>query len=271
MRIRRCFKKLETEQRKALIPYITVEDPEPGVTVQIMHKLVENGGDIIELGFPFSDPVADGPVIARAHERALSHGVTLNDVILMVSSFRESNSVTPVVLMGYLNPIESMGYELFAQRSCDAGVDGVLVVDLPHEAPGNLSGILEKRGLDIINLIAPTTSDERIRKICNVASGYLYYVSLKGVTGSAALDIAEVERRVRHIKKFTTLPISVGFGIRDGDSAAAISKVADGVIVGSVLVSELEKKSEVGNNCQVDAVGKILAQMRSAMDSSCSI
>ncbi|MDP0563214.1 MAG: tryptophan synthase subunit alpha [Candidatus Endonucleobacter sp. (ex Gigantidas childressi)] len=271
MRIRSCFKKLETEQRKALIPYITAGDPEPGVTVQIMHKLVENGGDIIEVGFPFSDPVADGPVIARAHERAISHGVTLNDVLSMIGRFRERNSVTPVVLMGYLNPIESMGYEQFAQRACDVGVDGVLVVDLPLEAPGNLSGILEKRGLNVINLIAPTTSDERIRKICNVASGYLYYVSLKGVTGSAILDIAEAERRVTHIKKFTTLPIGVGFGIRDGGSAAAISKVADGVIVGSVLVSALKKEFEVSHNRMLEAVGEILAQMRSAMDTSHSI
>ncbi len=265
MRIKQCFQQLETQQRKALIPYITAGDPEPGKTVEIMHQLVESGGDIIELGFPFSDPMADGPVIAQAHERALSHGVTLNDVFSMVAKFRETDNTTPVVLMGYLNPIEIMGYEQFATRARDAGVDGVLVVDLPPESAETLVGIMHDCGIDIINLIAPTTPDSRIEKICGVASGYLYYVSLKGVTGSAALDLSEVEKRVAHIKGFTNLPVGVGFGIRDGKSAAAISQVADGVVVGSVLVSELAKYPEVGN-AAVDAAGGCLAMMRAAMD-----
>ena len=265
MRIKQCFQKLETEQRKALIPYITAGDPGPGKTVEIMHQLVASGGDIIELGFPFSDPMADGPVIAQAHERALSHGVTLNDVFSMVARFREKDNVTPVVLMGYLNPIEIMGYELFAERASAAGVDGVLVVDLPPEAAEKLAGLMHQHGLDIINLIAPTTPDERIQKICDVASGYLYYVSLKGVTGSAALDIDQVEERVAHIKRFTKLPVGVGFGIRDGESAAAISRVADGVVVGSVLVSALAKYPDLGDS-SLETAGGLLAEMRAAMD-----
>ncbi len=265
MRIKQCFQRLATEQRKALIPYITAGDPDPEITVATMHQLVASGGDIIELGFPFSDPVADGPVIAQAHERALSHGVTLNDVFSMVARFREKDNATPVVLMGYLNPIEIMGYEQFADNARAAGVDGVLVVDLPPEAAGDLVDVLGKYRIDMINLIAPTTPDRRIEKICNVASGYLYYVSLKGVTGSATLDIAAVEQRVAHIKQFTALPVGVGFGIRDGDSAAAISKVADGVVVGSVLVSELAHYPSTGN-AAVQATGGRLAEMRAAMD-----
>lgn len=265
MRIKQCFQRLQAQQRKALIPYITAGDPEPGQTVAIMHQLVAGGADIIELGFPFSDPMADGPVIARAHERALSHGVTLDDVFSMVARFREQDNTTPVVLMGYLNPVEIMGYQRFAEQADNAGVDGVLVVDLPPEAAEPLVEVLGPRGIDMINLIAPTTPDHRIEKICAVASGYLYYVSLKGVTGSAALDLTEVAQRVAHIKGFTALPVGVGFGIRDGRSAAAISQVADGVVVGSVLVSALEAFPVSGQKA-LQAAADRLAEMRAAMD-----
>lgn len=265
MRIKHCFKTLADDQRKALIPYMTAGDPEPKMTVQIMHQLVASGSDIIELGFPFSDPMADGKVIAHAHERALQRGVTLNSVLSMVAEFREKDDVTPVVLMGYLNPVEMMGYKQFAQRASEAGVDGVLIVDLPPEAAAGLVAMLRGYGLDMISLIAPTTADERIEKICHVASGYLYYVSLKGVTGSAALNVAEVESRVGHIKSFTELPVAVGFGISDSESAAAISKVSDGAIVGSVLVSALAKYAELGDGA-LQAATAILAGMRAAMD-----
>lgn len=264
MRIKHRFEQLQADNRKALIPYIAAGDPFEQ-TVDMMHELVKNGGDIIELGFPFSDPVADGPVIAKAHLRALSHGVTLNDVFTMVSHFRKTDNDTPVVLMGYLNPIEIMGYEAFADKASKAGVDGVLIVDLPPEFAGRFVDQIKPKGIDMINLITPTTSDERIKKICSVASGFIYYVSLKGVTGSAKLDISSVQSRVTHIKQFTDMPVGVGFGIRDGDSADAISQVADAVIVGTVLVSELAKYQEEGEAC-MHRVGGQVAEMRAAMD-----
>ncbi|MCW7552182.1 tryptophan synthase subunit alpha [Endozoicomonas gorgoniicola] len=264
MRIKQRFARLQAENRKALVPYITAGDP-AGKTVEMMHELVRNGADVIELGFPFSDPVADGPVIAKAHLRALSHGVTLNDVFSMVSHFRETDNETPVVLMGYLNPIEIMGYEVFAESASKAGVDGVLVVDLPPEFADALVAQIRPKGIDMINLITPTTSDERIKKICSVASGFIYYVSLKGVTGSARLDVTSVQQRVAHIKQFTDMPVGVGFGIRDGESAAAISQAADAVIVGTVLVSELAKFDQEGGTC-LQRVGTQVSEMRIAMD-----
>ncbi|MDD7804224.1 MAG: tryptophan synthase subunit alpha [Endozoicomonas sp. (ex Botrylloides leachii)] len=265
MRIKRCFQQLQAKQKKALIPYITAGHPKPAMTVELMHQLVHSGADIIELGFPFSDPMADGPIIARAHQHALSQGVTLNDVFSMVMAFREQDNTTPVVLMGYLNPIESMGYEKFARCAHKAGVDGVLVVDLPPEYAAPLADRLSYMNIDMINLIAPTTSVARIHKICEVATGYLYCVALKGVTGSATLNIKDVEKRVAQIKALSTLPVGVGFGIRDGHSAAAISKVADGIVVGSVLVSALAEASE-SNTSLSHAVSKSLADMRTAMD-----
>lgn len=263
-RIKTCFERLRGQERKALIPYILAGDP-PGKTVDVMHQLVDNGADMIELGFPFSDPVADGPVIAQAHERAVSHGVTLYDVFAMVSEFRARDNVTPVVLMGYLNPVEIMGYDRFVELASQAGVDGVLMVDLPPEAAGDFLVSLNDHGMDMISLITPTTSDERIARICRIASGYLYYVSLKGVTGAAILNTAEVEERVNHIRRFASVPVCVGFGIRDGQSAAAIGRTADGVIAGSVLVSELAKYGSEGQ-AAIDRVASRIAEMRSAMD-----
>ncbi|MGB0359951.1 MAG: tryptophan synthase subunit alpha [Endozoicomonas sp.] len=265
MRLKNCFEQLQAQGRKALIPYVLAGDP-AGETVNIMHKLVASGADIIELGFPFSDPVADGPVIAQAHERAVSQGVTLYDVFAMVSEFRQMDNSTPIILMGYLNPVEVMGNERFVELAAEAGADGVLMVDLPPEAAGELNGMLKKHGLDMIKLITPTTSDERIQKICSMASGYLYYVSLKGVTGAATLNTAEVAERVNHIHRFTDMPVCVGFGIHDGESAAAIAQTADGVIAGSVLVSELAKFAEE-RQAVVERVGAKMTEIRSAMDS----
>ncbi len=265
MRIKKCFEGLSSEGRKGLMPYITGGDPLLAKTAETMHTMVANGANLIELGFPFSDPVADGPVVAAAHERVLSQGVTLNDVFSIVTEFRKTDNTTPIVLMGYLNPVEIMGYQVFAEKAANAGVDGVLIVDLPVEFAGGLVAELRPRQIDIINLITPTTTDERIAKICSMASGFVYYVSVKGVTGSHALDMEGIQARVSHIKSFTDLPVGVGFGIRDGESAAAISSVADGVIVGSLLVAELAKHAEEGDAC-IERVGDHLSVMRKAMD-----
>ncbi|WP_281645435.1 tryptophan synthase subunit alpha [Parendozoicomonas sp. Alg238-R29] len=263
-RITACFSRLESEGRKGLIPYVTAGDPGPEATVPLLHSMVEAGADIIELGIPFSDPVADGPVIELAHQRAVSQGVTLADVLAMVAEFRKKDNVTPIALMGYLNPIEIMGYEVFARRAAEAGVDALLAVDIPPEDAATLFEPLHKEGLETVFLISPNTVDERIRKICAVAGGYVYYVSLKGVTGAGNLDADEVQTRVEHIKSFTNLPVCVGFGIRDGASAAAISKTADAVIVGTALVKELAAHDDLAAGRV--AVATRLAEMRTAMD-----
>ncbi|OQX36094.1 MAG: tryptophan synthase subunit alpha [Oceanospirillales bacterium LUC14_002_19_P2] len=263
-RIKACFARLEGEGRKALIPYITAGDPQKDYTVNLMLEMAAAGADVIELGVPFSDPGADGPVIQAAHERGVSQGVTLADVLAMVSEFRKTDNDTPVALMTYLNPVEIMGYEQFAQAAAEAGVDGLLVVDSPPEHSAELLKALGRHELDAIYLLAPTTPDERIRHICEAASGYVYYVSLKGVTGAATLDVDGVRERVAHIKTMTKLPVCVGFGIHNGDTAAAISQVADGVIVGTALVKKLtaEATPALGGK----AVKQQLAEMRSRMD-----
>ncbi len=264
-RIKGCFERLQGEGRKALIPFVTAGDSNPELTVPLMHSMVKSGADIIELGIPFSDPMADGPVIQLACERALSHGVTLADVLLMVSEFRKQDNQTPVVLMGYLNPIETMGYEYFAEQAAEAGVDGVLTVDLPPEEADEINGYLLQKKIDSIFLVAPTTTPERVQKICSKASGYIYYVSLKGVTGSAALDTAAVAERVSMIKGLTDLPVGVGFGIRNGETAAAIAKNADGAVVGSVLVEQIAKNQQQSDHA-IAGVSSILKEMRTAMD-----
>lgn len=265
-RISNSFTQLKSEGRKALIPYVTAGDCSPEVTVPLMHALVDAGADIIELGVPFSDPMADGPVIQLACERALAHGVRLSDVLAMVKTFREKDEKTPVVLMGYLNPIEIMGYESFAASAQDAGVDGVLTVDLPPEESEQFNQIMQQHGIDTIYLLAPTTEEERVKYICENGSGYLYYVSVKGVTGSAALDVDAVSERLDLVRKYTDLPLGVGFGIKDADSASAVSKVSDGVIVGSVLVNKIAEL--VKDKEQIPAqVSAIIKNMRAAMDS----
>ncbi|MDF3032039.1 MAG: tryptophan synthase alpha chain [Moraxellaceae bacterium] len=264
-RIAECFAALKANGRQALIPYVTAGDPEPGITVPAMHAMVEAGADIIELGVPFSDPMADGPVITKAHERALKHNVSLRDVLGMVREFRQRDPRTPVVLMGYLNPVEVMGYAKFAQAAAEAGVDGVLTVDLPPEEAGAITAELRQRNLDPIYLLAPTTSPERIALITAAASGYVYYVSLKGVTGASTLDIPAVAERIRTIRGISELPIGVGFGIKDAESAAAVAAHADGVVVGSVLVDAISRLQ--GDVSAIPAaLAAILQDMRKAMD-----
>ncbi|EDX89417.1 tryptophan synthase subunit alpha [Alcanivorax sp. VBW004] len=264
-RIESCFQRLDGQNRKALIPFVTAGDPVKDVTVPLMHAMVDAGADIIELGVPFSDPMADGPVIQLACERALAHNTSTRDVLAMVKAFRETNTDTPVVLMGYLNPVEVMGYEAFAEAAADAGVDGVLLVDLPPEEALEVKPVMDAHGLDMIFLVAPTTSDARIKLIGEAGSGYLYYVSLKGVTGSATLNVDEVASRVETIRNLAQLPIGVGFGIKDAESAQAVSRVADGVVVGSALVNQIAENKDTPDAIN-DAVGGILSAMRNAMD-----
>jgi tryptophan synthase alpha chain len=264
-RIAACFASLHGAGRKALIPYITAGDPDPKVTVPLLHALAAAGADIIELGVPFSDPMADGPVIQQACERALAHHVSLRQVLEMAREFRRQNTTTPLVLMGYLNPVEVMGYEAFAAAAARAGVDGVLMVDMPPEEGHALVERLRQQDLDPIFLLAPTTTRERMQKICASASGFVYYVSLKGVTGAATLDIAAVADKVKEIRGITTLPIGVGFGIRDGASAAAVAAVADAVIVGSALVSKIGGLVDAPDKIPAEAVA-LLSEMRRAMD-----
>ena len=264
-RIESTLAALRSAGRKALIPYITAGDPHPSHTVGLMHALVEAGADIIELGVPFSDPMADGPVIQLACERALVHHTSLRQVIGMVVEFRRKDPRTPVVLMGYLNPIESMGLERFSQAAREAGVDGVLVVDLSVEEAPEFSPTLRKAGLDCIFLLAPTSPASRIEAAAKLASGYLYYVSLKGVTGAATLDVDSVAAKVAEIRGITRIPVAVGFGIRDAQSARAVAAVADGVIVGSALVAEIERHQTEPERLPGLLRDK-LAPMRAAMD-----
>jgi tryptophan synthase alpha chain len=261
-RIAARFERLNQERRKALIPFFTAGDPDRASCVPLMHALVAGGADVIELGVPFSDPMADGPVIQRSSERALLNGVSLHDVIGWVAEFRKTDAATPVVLMGYANPIESMGLERFAVAAKAAGVDGVLVVDYPPEEAEALVGTLDRAGLDTIFLLSPTTSDARLRQVAELGRGYLYYVSLKGVTGAANIDIDDVAKRLERIRSFTRLPVGVGFGIRDGRTAHAIAQVSDAVVIGSRLVQEIE-------SAPAEAPARVRAFMdgiRSAMD-----
>ncbi len=264
-RIAACFARLRADGRKALIPYVTAGDPNPAVTVPLMHALVEAGADIIELGVPFSDPMADGPVIQQACERALLHHTSLRHVLEMVRAFRADDDTTPVVLMGYLNPVEVMGYPTFARAAAAAGVDGVLTVDLPPEEGSELVSQLRGHGLDPIFLLAPNSTAERVKKICAAASGFVYYVSLKGVTGAATLDTEAVARKLREIRAVTELPIGVGFGIRDGDSAARVAAVADAVVVGSALVSEIGALAATPDKIPAQGAA-VIAEMRRSMD-----
>ena len=243
-RIQSKFAELKKQGRKALIPFVTAGDPKPSVTVPLMHALVESGADVIELGVPFSDPMADGPVIQRASERALKNHVGLRDVLQMVADFRLKDNVTPVVLMGYGNPIEAMGWDVFALKCKEAGVDGVLTVDFPPEESLAAFEHLQAQGIDPIFLIAPTTQEERIKLIAKLARGYVYYVSLKGVTGAGNLDLGAIEQKIPQLRKHISLPIGVGFGIRDAATAQAVAALCDGVVVGSRIVQEIENSPE---------------------------
>lgn len=263
-RIAKRFQALRESGRKALIPFITAGDPHPDITVPLMHSLVKAGADIIELGVPFSDPMADGPVIQVAAERALQHNVSLRDVLVMVKKFRHDDKDTPVVLMGYLNPVEIMGYDTCAKDCAVVGADALLIVDLPPEESGALVPELRRHDLDLVFLLAPTTTPQRMEKICAQAGGFVYYVSLKGVTGSANLDVQAVASKVAEIRKHTDLPVGVGFGIKDASTAAQISKVADAVVVGSALVQRI---ADLPLDQIVDKAPQLIAGMRAAMDS----
>lgn len=262
-RIAKTFTALKKQNRKALIPFITAGDPNPGITVQLMHQLVQSGADIIELGVPFSDPMADGPTIQRSSERALKHHVSLNDVLDMVAEFRKTDVDTPVVLMGYANPVEALGYAAFAAKAKDCGVDGILIVDYPPEESGEWVQCLQQQEIDAIFLLSPTTPQERIEQVAKMAQGYIYYVSLKGVTGASHLDLQEVSAMLKQLRQYISLPIGVGFGIRDGATAKAVADLADAVVVGSRIIEEIEKSSDAE---LLDNVGKVLSILRKAID-----
>ena len=262
-KIQATFERLQAQGRKALIPFITAGDPDPALTVPLMHSLVDAGADIIELGVPFSDPMADGPTIQRASERALLKGVSLRQVLGMVANFRADNNETPVVLMGYANPIEAMGVEKFAAAAFDAGVDGVLVVDYPPEESANFAKAMNANALDPIFLLAPTSTEKRIAQVAELASGYVYYVSLKGVTGSAALDVQSVAARIPEIHAATGVPVGVGFGIRDAATAGAVAKVADAVVVGSRIIEEIEQST---TDTVCGRVQALVADLRRGID-----
>ena len=264
-KIQATFERLQAQGRKALIPFVTAGDPDPTVTVPLMHALVEAGADIIELGVPFSDPMADGPTIQRASERALRKGVSLRQVLEMVANFRADNNETPVVLMGYANPIEAMGVETFAAAAFDAGVDGVLVVDYPPEEGVDFARIMRANALDPIFLLAPTSTEARIAQVAELASGYVYYVSLKGVTGSGQLDVEAVARRIPEIRAAVGVPVGVGFGIRDAQTAGAVARIADAVVVGSRIIEEMEK-APVGE--AVTRAGRLVTELRRGVDAA---
>lgn len=257
------FTTLKNNGRKALVSYVMAGDPAPEVTVPLLHDLVMAGVDVLEIGLPFSDPMADGPVIALAAERALAGGTNTLKVLDMVAQFRRQDNTTPVVLMGYLNPLEIIGYDTFAKRASESGVDGLLIVDLPPEEVGELDVILKQYDLDPIFLLAPTSTDERIGHVLSQARGFIYYVSLKGVTGSGALDTTEAAARISKVKAQTNLPVGVGFGIRDADTAKKMASVADAVIVGSVLVQPFgEQSAEVAHGMAVEKI----KELRAALD-----
>ena len=264
-RIKSCFSTLQENNKKALIPFITAGDPVRDITVTLMHELVSAGADIIELGVPFSDPMADGPVIQRASERALANGINTDDVFNMVSEFRNTNSDTPIILMGYLNPIEVMGYDVFAKKASDAGVDGLLIVDLPPEESKELQAALVPNDLDQIFLLSPTTDDGRLDRICEVASGFLYYVSLKGVTGSNQLDAESVAAKLDQIRAKTLLPLGVGFGIKDAATATAVGKISDAVVIGSALVERIAKNADDVESMKKE-ISDFIKSLRVALD-----
>ena len=262
-RIQTVFTSLKTSNKKALIPYITAGDPHPTQTVNLLHTLVKTGADMIELGIPFSDPMADGPVIQRASERALKHKVGLTKVLELVAEFRQKDTKTPIILMGYANPIEAMGQDNFTKAAKAAGVDGVLTVDYPPEECSDFIAILQANGMDSIFLLSPTSDASRVDLIVNQASGFLYYVSLKVVTGAANLDVEQVKARVAEIRTKTNLPIGVGFGVKDAATAKQVAAFADAVVVGSRMVTTIEESNDDNLIANVSA---LMQELRSAID-----
>ena len=262
-RIQSTLSALAANNKKGLIPFITAGDPSPDLTVPLMHALVAGGADILELGVPFSDPMAEGPVIQRACERALKFNVGMRDVLGFVSEFRKTNTTTPVVLMGYANPIERMGQTAFVLAAKAAGVDGTIVVDYPPEECEEFAATLKANDMDPIFLLAPTSTEERIQQVAKFGSGFSYYVSLKGVTGAANIDIGEASQRIAAIRQHVKLPIGVGFGIRDAATAKAVAAVSDAVVIGSRIIQELENTPR---EHAVEAVKTFIAGIRKALD-----
>jgi tryptophan synthase alpha chain len=274
-RIAATFTQLKAQGRKALIPFVTAGFPYPDVTPELMHAMVAGGADVIELGVPFSDPSADGPVIQQAGDKALAAGIGLVQVLAMVRAFRQRNDSTPVVLMGYANPVErynqkhrradaTEGTSAFVQDAAAAGVDGVLIVDYPPEECEAFAAELKANQMDLIFLLAPTSTDERMQQVARIASGYVYYVSLKGVTGSGALDTDAVEAMLPRIRQHVSVPVGVGFGIRDAATARAISRVADAVVIGSRIIQLIDAQPRD----QVAATAEtFLREIRTALDS----
>ncbi|MEE4277871.1 MAG: tryptophan synthase subunit alpha [Halieaceae bacterium] len=267
-RIAARFAALRAEGRKAVLPYIVAGDPAADITVDLMAALVEAGADLIELGVPFSDPMSEGPVIQRGHERALDRGIRLRHAIEIVREFRQRDADTPVLLMGYANPVERMGYARFADEASAAGVDALLTVDIPPEEVATVRAELDRVGMDNIFLVAPTTPEERRRRIASEASGFIYYVSLKGVTGAGNLDQVEVATQVDLLRQYGDLPVCVGFGIKDGASAAAVARSADGVVVGSALVQRLADVVAGGGDrsAVLSAARELLSEIRRSVD-----
>ncbi|MFZ2406638.1 MAG: tryptophan synthase subunit alpha [Methylobacter sp.] len=265
-RLAATFEALSKSGRKALVPFITAGDPRPDFTLPMMHAMVEAGVDVIELGVPFSDPMADGPVIQRASERALEHKMSLRRTLAIATEFRRTNQHTPLVLMGYVNPIEAMGYEDFANAAQRAEIDGVLTVDLPPEEAEECAALLKARDIDPIFLLAPNSGDERIQKMDAVGSGYLYYVSLKGVTGAGHLNTADVETKLQQIRANTRLPVAIGFGVKDAETAKTVANLGDGVVIGSALISKIEANLDDPERAKKEIV-ELLVAMRQAMDS----
>lgn len=265
-RIQTRLAELKAQDKTALIPYLTAGDPQPQATVALMHDLVAAGADIVELGVPFSDPMADGPVIQKAVERALAHHVSLLDVLAMVSEFRRQDTTTPVVLMGYLNPIEAMGWVTFAERAKQAGVDGVLTVDMPPQEAHSYVSAMKAQGLDCIFLVSPTTPTSRLAAVNEYGSGFVYYVSLKGVTGSAELNEAAVSAQLQALAQHLSLPICIGFGIRNTQNAYQMARIGDGVIIGSALVSLIEAHAAEGLNAVKQALIEQMTVFRHAIN-----
>lgn len=262
-RIQSTFAALSSQKKKGLIPFITAGDPAPELTVPLMHALVAGGSDILELGVPFSDPMAEGPVIQRACERALKFNVGMKDVLAYVREFRKTNDSTPIVLMGYANPVERMGVDAFVEAAKEAGVDGTIIVDYPPEECEEFAAKMQAAGMDPIFLLAPTSTEERIAQVAKVGSGFSYYVSLKGVTGAQNIDTEEVAARLATIRRHIKLPIGVGFGIRDAATAKVVASVADAVVIGSRIIQELENTPR---EQAVAAVQTFIAGIRRALD-----
>jgi tryptophan synthase alpha chain len=266
------FQQLAQQGRKALIPYVVAGDPGLDVTVPLMHRMVSCGADVIELGVPFSDPMSEGPVLQLGHERALANGTSLRSVLAMVEAFRRQDKDTPVLLMGYANPVVHMGYAAFADAAAAVGLDALLTVDIPPEEVAPLNAELQRVGMDNIFLVAPTTPPERIKRITDTASGFIYYVSLKGVTGAGHLDVADVAHHLGLIREHSSLPVAVGFGIKDAASAAAVAGVADGVVVGSALVDSMARAIDAGGDHEaaMAAAVSLLTEIRQGIDHAAS-